>query len=356
MKKSFLILTLAFLAVSISCKKEKIEPETHPTHHSDTTATDTTQNDTTITDTTEVSFFVQDTLEIFHKEEKMPLWVYGESSSDVIILIVHGGPGDNVKMHRDYKGGLGFRNLEENVLVAYWQQRAAGESTGPDNSNYYSIPQFSQDCDITVDTLRNRYPDKKIVMLGHSWGGMLSAYYLRSSSRREKIAGWINVAGVHNGVNLLERSAEDLLIEADIRIANNENVNYWESLKYYVQQNVYYANSYSYDCVSFIDEVSVKVPISDFQMTDRARNSNSYIFPVLLQTNNNSYLANYTLPTLALWGKYDFSVSKQIRDELLSHSGSKNLVSVEFESSSHFPMFQEPDLFSSTIKNFTDNL
>ena len=62
------------------------------------------------------------------------------------------------------------------------------------------------------------------------------------------------------------------------------------------------------------------------------------------------------MPTLLLWGKYDFSVSKKMRDEVISNSGSTNLVSVEFEASSHFPMYQEPVLFATTVLDFINGL
>lgn len=284
-------------------------------------------------------------------EESMPVWLYGNANSNTIILMVHGGPGDIVTSYRTVNQGIAFKRLETNYIVAYWQQRASGESQGPDNPKYYTIPQYAKDCDKVVDVLLAKYPGKQIVMMGHSWGGMLTSYYLRTPARRAKIKAWVDIDGVHNGVGLIELSVQDLNAEANKRIALNQNVDYWTGVKKNISSNPYSSNPISYDCIKNIEEVIVKVyPI--YPNTARALNSNRYIFPVEIKTDNNSYLRSYTLPTLVLWGKYDFSVSKQIRDQALANSGSKKLVSKEFMASSHLPMFQEPDEFAVAIENF----
>lgn len=343
MKHFFKLLSLSLVLVFVlnACKKKDVQPtDSSSCENPSVTAT-----------------VIDDTVIVHHDEEDMPLWLHGKSTSNTVILIVHGGPGSDVMDYRNYKGGLGFRRLENNYIVAYWQQRASGLSQGPDNTAYYTIPQYAEDCEVVVDSLIARYPGKQIVMMGHSWGGMLTSYYLRTATRRAKITAWVDIDGVHNGTILFEKSAQDLNTAADERIALGENVNYWTYVKQQVASgNNNTINALSYDCVEYIDQVPVKVPRSDFTFTPRAIHSNQNIFPVLVSTNNNSYLPSYTLPTLVLWGKYDYSVSKQIRDQLLNLSGSSNLVSVEFSASSHLPMFQEPDAFAEAIENFIEGL
>ncbi|MFZ1495686.1 MAG: alpha/beta fold hydrolase, partial [Saprospiraceae bacterium] len=161
---------------------------------------------------------------VINKSETMPVWLYGNYNSNYIILAVHGGPGSDVLDFRNYKGGLGFKQIEQTHLVAYWQQRASGQSTGPSDTTYYNITQYVEDCDKVVDQLRARFPNKKIVLFGHSWGGMLTSSYLKDANRRAKVVAWIDAAGAHNGTTLFQSSIDDINAEADKRILANERV------------------------------------------------------------------------------------------------------------------------------------
>ncbi|PIF45505.1 pimeloyl-ACP methyl ester carboxylesterase [Chryseobacterium sp. 52] len=342
--KLFIVFAFSILGL-ISCEKdsEQLDTATNPAMANPS-------------EDAQANTFVDKKITVEHDEEKMPVWFYGKSNSNTVILMVHGGPGSDIMDYRNYKGGTAFRKLENNYIVAYWQQRAAGSSQGPNNPAYYTIPQFAEDCDEVISAIKTNFPGKKIVLMGHSWGGMLTSYYLRDAARRAKIAAWVDIAGVHNGTILFNSSATDLTAEANQRISLGQNVAYWTSVKNQVAANPQSINSLSYSCIENISEVPVKVPVTDFSFTPRALTSNQYIFPVLINTDNNTYLPSYTLPTLLLWGKYDFSVSKQLRNQVLQLSGANNIVSVEFNSSSHFTMFQEPDLFAGSIKTFIEGL
>jgi len=342
--KTFLLLFFLGLIFS-SCKKESADSV------SETKTINAKPAGLALANQDEVK--VAEKIIVLNKEEKMPVWLYGKANANTILVMVHGGPGSNVLDYRNLNQGLAFKRLENNHIVAYWQQRASGESQGPDNSNYYTIQQYAEDCDMVVKKLKAKYPDKRIVLMGHSWGGMLIPFYLRSQIRRAKIAAWINIDGLHNGTTFLQSSIQDLNAEADKRIALQQNVSYWNSVKNDISKYPTAANPLSYSCIAYIPEVKIKVYPQNFtSFTSRATNSNRKIFPVVLNTDNTSYLKSYTLPTLVLWGKYDYSVSKRTRDQMLANSGSTKLVNKEFSVSSHFPMFQEPDQFAESIESF----
>jgi pimeloyl-ACP methyl ester carboxylesterase len=289
-------------------------------------------------------------------EESMPVWVNGNNDSQCVILVIHGGPGSDVLDFRTYKNGLAFKKIEETTLVAYWQQRAAGQSVGSDNQKYFTIDQYVDDADKVVDQLRNKYPGKKIVLFAHSWGGMLSSSYLKDETRRTKIAAWIDAAGVHNGTNLIETTTADINAEADIRIAANENVADWKEVKTDLASNPNLYNKIAYALTQIIPEVLIKVDNDDFKFTERAISSNSLLFKEIVHTNNAPVLSNITMPCLLLWGKYDFAVSKTYRKEFLANIGSKEVRSVDFNASGHYMMFHEPDLFAKSVIDFLNLL
>lgn len=301
-------------------------------------------------------FDTQETFIVTNKEEKMPVWVKGKGDANAILLVVHGGPGSDVLDFRNYQKGKGFKEIEKSYLVAYWQQRASGQSIGPDNKTYYTIDQYVEDCDRVVDELKTKYPNKKIVLFGHSWGGLLTSSYLSDATRRAKIAAWIDAAGVTNGTTLFQQTIDDINAEAEHRIAKNENTAYWQDIKAKLKENPLQANSLAYACLDKFGEVIIKVNNADFKYASRVGSSNTTLFSEIIKTNNSTQVVNFTIPTLILWGKYDFAVSKKQKEEIISKIGTTKLTTVEFKGSGHYMMFHEPNLFATSILKFMNSL
>ncbi|MCD0467205.1 alpha/beta fold hydrolase [Flavobacterium sp. ENC] len=292
------------------------------------------------------------TFVVNNAEENMPVWVHGNKESKSIILVMHGGPGSDVLDFRMYQDGLAFKKIEVDYQVAYWQQRASGQSKGSDNSKYYTIDQYVDDADKVVDQLRKNYPEKKIVLFAHSWGGMLSASYLKDEKRRNKIAGWIDAAGAHNGTTLLQTTTDDINAEADARIAAGKDAETWKEIKEAVKEQPEKVNSLAYLVTSEIPEVVIKVNNADFKFTSRADSSNPPLFKEIVKRDNNPFLADIKMPCLVLWGKYDFAVSRTYQKEFLKNIGSKDVTNVDFNASGHYMMFHEPDLFARSVIDF----
>lgn len=294
------------------------------------------------------------TFTVVNSEETMPVWVYGNPDSGIILLAVHGGPGSDVLDFRNYLGGKGFRQIEKQHLIAYWQQRASGQSYGSDDSAYFTINQYVEDLDRIIEEIKSRYPDKKIALFGHSWGGMLTSSYLKKPERSGKIQAWINASGVTDSTVLLEASVLDINEEADKRINQQENIAYWKNLK--DRLNNLNANATAYALLEQIPEVEIKVNMGDFKFTQRALTSNRILFQSIKETDNTEALNNFTKPVLVLWGQYDFAVSKQIRDAALANLTKAKVTNVLFRNSGHYMMFHEPEEFARSIISFLGTL
>jgi pimeloyl-ACP methyl ester carboxylesterase len=304
----------------------------------------------TPTITPEATFFVT------NNQETMPVWVHGKSDATCILLAVHGGPGSDVLEFRTYQNGSGFKDVEAQYLVAYWQQRASGQSYGTDNTSLFTIDQYIQDLDKVVDEIKTRYPNKKIALFGHSWGGMLTSSYLKDATRRAKINGWIDAAGATDATNLLNYSKVDLNAEADDRIALNENSAYWQDVKTQLLSPNTNVNALAYSVLEKVPQVTIKVNNADFKFTTRAYTSNNALFPQIVATDNSASLINFNKPVLMLWGKYDYAVSKQIRNKALLNLTNAQVTNIEMPASGHYMMFHEPSLFASTVINFLNSL
>jgi pimeloyl-ACP methyl ester carboxylesterase len=103
-----------------------------------------------------------------------------------LILSLHGGPGgcDRFLMMRFY------RYLAGKATLVCWDQRGSGLSYNAGISpEQMTIERIKEDTNELVDYLLNRFKQKKLFILGHSWGTLLGCYYTKQYS--EKVAAFI---------------------------------------------------------------------------------------------------------------------------------------------------------------------
>ncbi len=97
----------------------------------------------------------------FHTE------IFGSENSDTII-VVHGGPG------ADYEYLKPLKALSKNFRVIFYDQRGNGLSPRVD-SNQLTVESNVNDLHSIIEYFSE---NKKIKLIGHSWGGMLVTAYL----------------------------------------------------------------------------------------------------------------------------------------------------------------------------------
>jgi proline iminopeptidase len=97
----------------------------------------------------------------FHSES------FGADSSEVVIVI-HGGPG------MDYRYLLPLKELADQYRVVFYDQRGTGLSPRV-NASELTLQSSLEDLHRIIQYYS---PDKKVNLLGHSWGAMLASGYL----------------------------------------------------------------------------------------------------------------------------------------------------------------------------------
>jgi proline iminopeptidase len=169
--------------------------------------------------------------------------VSGKIDSDVAIIATHGGPGGSSQTFRFTRG---FRNLENNYKIIYWDQRASGITQGNPSTSQITIEQYSKDVDAIVEFARQVVGAKSIFLLGHSWGGGLTAYYLQDQqAHQDKLKGYIAVCPAYNVVGGLGASRQWVINAALVRIALGREVDYWRrALQFYERTPMILAGSF----------------------------------------------------------------------------------------------------------------
>jgi len=98
----------------------------------------------------------------------------GGSSSNPVLLWLHGGPGAAqmpLAHHLD-------KDLEQEFVVVHWDQRGAGKSnhSGFDKQTM-TFDQYMSDTHELIRYLQQRFDQEKVFLIGHSWGTMLGIEY-----------------------------------------------------------------------------------------------------------------------------------------------------------------------------------
>jgi len=101
---------------------------------------------------------------------KLHLETFG-NSTDTMLLVLHGGPGG------DYQGLKKLQSLSNNFFIVFFDQRGSGLS------QRLPIDQLTPDLMLNdINEIKQHFsPDKKIFLIGHSWGGALATYYVQQN-------------------------------------------------------------------------------------------------------------------------------------------------------------------------------
>ncbi len=179
-----------------------------------------------------------------HGWARMPLWVKGNADTGIMLLFLHGGPGGNA-IEKHLSGG--FRRLEQEFAIVYWDQRASGNSTGTPADAVATVDDCVDDLRQVVRLCQQQYRPKALFLMGHSAGGELGTRYLIDAAGEGQVAGWIEVDGAHNEPLCWKLSIAWLKERAEQRIdrgGNQEERQIWDEAREYAAHHVRRENWY----------------------------------------------------------------------------------------------------------------
>lgn len=108
---------------------------------------------------------------VFHAE------TFGSDSNDLVVVI-HGGPGN------DYRYLLDLKELSDQYNLVFYDQRGTGLSPRvPDEE--LSLDTMLTDLDNIIDYYSK---GQKVILIGHSWGAMLASGYIAEHPEKVKKA------------------------------------------------------------------------------------------------------------------------------------------------------------------------
>lgn len=287
--------------------------------------------------------------------QHMPVTVAGNVDSRKFVVIIHGGPGGN---GLDYRDKQAKALAEKEFAVVYWDQRFAGNSQG--NGGNTDILEFRADIKKLLLILRSKYgSDIELYLLGHSWGGFLAPYFLVDGANHAMVNGWIQVGGAHNYRLNDSLTREMLLRYGHMELAAGNNTSTWTEMVNWCNQNGFEGdenaaklNGFAQRAESLFgnvlepegsDEQQAKATFShwsnEMATTRRKIDQPGYTTP------NSDQLFNIKIPTLLLWGKYDFVCPSELANDIQKNIGSADVSKIIYLNSGHSPMVNEPEKF-----------
>lgn len=308
----------------------------------------------------------------------LPVRVAGKENSEAILIMTHGGPGGSSQTFRLTEG---IRLLEKDFKIVYWDQRASGITQGNPKMNTITAEQYAKDLDAVVEFTRQILEGKSIFLLGHSWGGGLTALYLtQDPSRQDKLKGYINVCGAYNIPGGLSASRQWIINGAKASIALNKDVDYWKKALIFYESNLMITADNFVEHATYLGKLkggiynskNVKVQSSylpKFELTAFANNP-FFVGKNLTYEGKSVYthmsvkddLHKIKLPTFLMWGKQDGLLPPHqvpgdpngtaLADDFLEGIGSTQKFYMEYNNSAHEPMSEEGPKFANDLKLF----
>ena len=220
-------------------------------------------------------------------------------------------------------------------------------------------------------------PDLDLWLLGHSWGGALGTLMLVDTDVQPEISGWIEASGCHDDIQGFRHIRTMFEEIGDAEIAAGRNVAEWEEIQ---QVGAGYddatelpfdvaveVNQAGYQAESLIDEISPAEfsgkDLWDQLATNPVRRSVGKWSGTFTQLDAKYDLATLsleerlpeiTVPSLFLYGTYDFVCPPQLGRDAPSLVGSELTRFVEMERSGHSTMLNEPVAFTDAVLDFMD--
>ena len=252
-----------------------------------------------------------------------------KTNYDKIVFIVPGSGKDTRNSHFIFTEFL----LKNNIAVFRYDERGVGKSEGNFNSLSYTINEMINDFHSIFNevTTTEKFVNKKIGLIGHSYGGLITIGAIEKSLKCDFLIQWATP---------VERATESFKHQIKTGINKQEkNLQYSDNeTKFKVMDSI----SKIIDRNPTLDKMSLnKVIISTMKKYGYKKKDfgwyitfSSYI--ELIKKNFIPVYENLTIPTSYIIGDNDIFVDPVANTSILKKINNKNIDSKVFESLNHY--------------------
>lgn len=286
----------------------------------------------------------------------------GTNSNNPVLLYLHGfGTAESTQTN------IFQEKWEEIFTVVHLDQRGAGKTFTKNPTEEPTLELHLQDVHETVEYLKKKYHQEKIIILGHSWGSILGSIYIKKHP--ENVAYYIGTGQV---VNVLE--GERAGYEKAIEVAQNKkdlkSLKKLESIPNYpyskdsdefmkncrllrtVQQKYKLAPNFA----AYIPIIKALITSPIFEFSDitaliKAGKVNTKLEDNMMSIDFNKEYADYEVPIYYILGANDWQVSYVVSQRYFEkvHAPRKKLYVIP--NAGHFTMYDQPELYFNALSD-----
>lgn len=303
----------------------------------------------------------------------MPVWIRGNKGSDTFLVYLHGGPGGSALA--GFASAPPFLAMRDQYGLVFWDQRASGMSQGNPPESSLTLEEFIVDTAQVIELIRSLYQPKHLVLMGHSWGGLLGTAYLLDATRQRGIDGWIEVDGSHSPARQYELSREWMLARAkQLRERGDDRADWNEVVAFYERTReldphtapTHYrycdaAGAYWFDERKRPEVTAADIFGSPFSLglvINPARTAEAIGLTYGSTYDLSPRMNEIRIPALVLWGAEDGVIPAGMAEDAYRALGTapEEKRQAVFEASAHSPMFEAPKEFEAEVRRFLENL
>ncbi len=153
-------------------------------------------------------YILDEVTDIMVRDDVQNIHMRSNKPDGPVVLFVHGGPG---VCDRSWVMPDQSKYLADHCVMVCWDQRMAGKSYKKEHAGEeMTLDQQVEDLHAMVLWLCRKFEKKKIYLVGHSWGSILSCLYLPKYP--DEIAAYVGMGQFVNGP-LNEKMSFDFLMD-----------------------------------------------------------------------------------------------------------------------------------------------
>lgn len=300
---------------------------------------------------------VQETFEAVLGGARQVVNVRGADRANPILVFVHGGPGA-VEMPVAWAFQ---RPWEDFFTVVQWDQRGAGRSFLLEDPKVIaptlSVERYRDDAIELIELLQRRYSQRKVFLLGHSWGSIVGLSV--AAKRPDLLYAYIGMGQVID-FRANEQAGFDWVLDQARQDNNAEAVRELEAIRPYPgpgafdpgktgverKWSIHYgglaAGRSDADFYFHAPRLSPEYTAADRQAwDDGSAFTIATLFPQLSKITFND-LRQLDTPVFMFLGRRDHTTPSSIAADWMARVQAPGKSVVWFENSAHLPMIEEP--------------
>ncbi len=291
--------------------------------------------------------------------------IRGVKTTNPVILFLHGGPGtSDMGLLRKY-----MRELEQHFVVVTWDQRGAGKSfpaIHPKSS--MNIKQFQSDAYQLTGMLCQRFKQKKIFLVGHSWGSALGVLTIRDHP--ELFKAYIGIGQIAD-MQENERLSYEWTLEQAIKANDNGTVKTltnigkppytgnWQK-KFMTERRLlgkYGGEVFRSNKGAFPLVIGNLIRSTEYNLADKVNffrgifSTVHLVWPELMTVNLIEQAKNLKVPVYFILGKHDHEAPYMLAEQYFKILEAPAKELIWFEYSAHMPHIEENEKFINLLIN-----